>query len=143
MAGLIPFHRNRHNIGYPFRTMLDDFFGDGWMTEGGPAGMFRLDVRESDADYTVYAELPGVRREEIALETADGCLTITVSRDEDKQDERSGYVHRERRTASARRSVYLAGAANEGATAELKDGVLTVTIPKEAGTERRRQIQIS
>ena len=85
MAGLIPFNRKNSNLTpanagtNDFYNMLDDFFNDSWMP--GRSLMrdtFKIDIQESDKDYLLEAELPGVKKEEIELSIDNDNLCITV-----------------------------------------------------------------
>jgi len=120
-----------------FDAMLSDFFRDSLFTAepdadrpDRPVSDFRLDVSESGDAYTVYADLPGVAKESVALDLQEGVLTIDVTRGEKAEDETAGYIHRERRVSSMRRRLRLRDAAQDGADARLENGVLTVTVPK-------------
>ena len=145
MAGLIPFNRRRNQLipVNPF-NMMDDFFNDAW-----PLGRnlmndtFKVDVRESDSAYTIEADMPGVRKEEINLSLDDNRLTISVVRNESVEEEKENYVHRERRSTSMQRSLYIADAGEEGIDANLNEGVLKIVIPKKSSTVRAKQIEIN
>jgi HSP20 family protein len=90
-----------------------------------------LDIHESDHEYVVTIELPGVRKEDLSVEVNDGILSVrgekTSGKDEKK--ERSRWV--ERTYGSFHRAFTLpANAANDRIDASFKDGVLNVRIPK-------------
>jgi len=103
---------------------------------------FRLDVRENDKEYAVDADLPGVKKEEVELGLDDGRLTIAVNREENVEDSRVGYIHRERRCTSMSRSLYLPDAQPEGVKAKLDNGVLTMTVSKMEKKESNKKIEI-
>jgi len=111
--------------------MLNDFFGDSLMSPGRSLlrDTFKIDIDETEQDYRVEAELPGVAKEEIDLNADDKSLCITVNRTEEVK---RNFIHRERRFISMSRRVRLAGANLDDIKAKLEDGVLTVTIPKMA-----------
>jgi HSP20 family protein len=103
----------------------------------GAAGFvadFPVDLQEDKDNAYVRAELPGVKREDLKVETADGALTISASR-----KQKDG----ENETAVAlSRSVSLpADVQVDKVTAAYENGVLTVTLPK-AEALRPRQIEI-
>ena len=141
---LVPYDRRRGPLtGGFFGGMMDDFFRDAFTPFGSTfRDTFKVDVKESDAEYTVMAEMPGVQKDEISLDLRAGTLTVSVARDEEKQEEKDRYIHKERRYASMRRSLYLPGAADEGVDAELKNGVLTVIVPKGAKPDPAKKIEI-
>lgn len=144
MSGLIPFNRRRiANANNDFYNMLDDFFSAPWPTARSlQTDTFKVDVKENDQGYAVEADLPGVKKEEISLNAEDGRFTISINRNEEVESNNDGYLHRERRVCSMSRSMYLADADDDNITAKLEDGVLRIAIPKAAGKEKRRQIEI-
>jgi HSP20 family protein len=126
-----------------FYNMLDDFFADGSSARRNLArDTFKIDVEETQEDFRIQAELPGVKKEEINLELNEGRLTISVRKEENVEEEKRNYLHRERRLASMSRSVYLADAAAEGIKAKLEDGILTIVVAKEQKTNKTFSIAI-
>ena len=90
-----------------------------------------MDVSETEKDIVVRASLPGFKKEDVSIEVHDGVLTINARRDEEKEEQAERYHRRERRMTSMSRSVALPAAVqDEKAKAELKDGVLSLTLPK-------------
>lgn len=147
MSGLIPFNRNRSIMratGFEdFYNMLDDFFTDMKPSSRNLInGSFKLDVRENENEYLLDAELPGVKKEEIKIDLNDGKFTISVQREENIDEKKDNYLHRERRFGSMQRSIYLADIKNEGIVAKFENGILEVTIPKKSLPEKTQQIQI-
>ena len=100
-----------------------------------------VDVEETDDAYVIEAELPGVKREDVNIELIGNELTITG---EIKERERKGVVRRQtRRTGRFDYRVTLPDQVDgDKIDANLKDGVLTVRVPKSERAQRR-QIQIS
>ncbi len=147
MANLVPGNRGNRglaNTGFEeLYNMLDDFFTDPWM--GGRRAIrdsFRVDVQAADKEYTVEAEIPGVKKEEVQIDMNDGNLSITVQRNEKAEDEGKNYIHRERRYTSMSRTIYLGDAACEGIHAKLEGGVLHVTVPRQPQVENSHRIEI-
>lgn len=126
-----------------FSSMLDDFFFDDFPSKQSLSGTsFRLDIRDQDGAYQIDAELPGVSKDEIKLELNDNLLSITVERQEETEENKGNYLHRERRIGSMRRTVRLADAKADAISAKFENGVLQVTVPKEDAANRMRQIEI-
>jgi HSP20 family protein len=148
MAGLIPFNR-KYVATLPtgfenFYNMLDDFFSDGSGFRRNLAkDTFKLDVEEIEGAFKIQAELPGVKKEEIGLELEDGKLTISVKKEESLEEDRKNYIHRERRSSSMTRSVYLGDAKAEGIKARLEDGILSILIEKEQKVIKAIPIEIN
>lgn len=150
MSGMIPFNRNRktelQSPGYDsfYRNMLDDFFSDGFpFRRNLSSDTFKLDVEEDEKTYKISAELPGVKKEEISLAIDDGRLKILVSRDENEEEKTGNYLHRERRYCSMERNIYLADADAGAVKAELKDGVLNISVPKKEKKDTSIQIDVT
>ena len=67
----------------------DDFFNMPSLMQNGmfSSGGFKMDVKENDSNYTIEAELPGVNKEDIALDFNNGNLYIAVNHQDDFNDE--------------------------------------------------------
>lgn len=93
-----------------------------------------VDVRDGDEEFVIVADLPGFEKEDIDLAIDERTLVISTSREthEESDDESGEYIRRERRHESMRRTLRLPETVMaDDATASYKNGVLTVTIPKE------------
>jgi len=90
-----------------------------------------VDIRETDDALVVQAELPGIDKKDVNLEVKDGVLTISGERRYEK-DVKEENVHRiERSYGSFTRSFSLPRNIDaEKVNAEMKDGVLSVRLPK-------------
>jgi HSP20 family protein len=134
---------------FPLEPMSELFQGLFRPLRGAPDGDapladIKVDVAESDTAYTVKAELPGVEKNDIDVKI-DGNLVSISAKVERKQELKEGerVVRRERYSGSVSRSFSLASEINEvSATAEYKDGVLSLTLPKKA-TSGSKHLQIS
>lgn len=122
-------------------NFLDDFFrdvapgfyikplhGDSLPTPD----QIKVDVKETDKNYTVHAEIPGVKKEEIQV-LIDG--NVVTLRSEVKQEDRSGddekMLRSERYYGSVSRSFQLPQDIDQAeAKAKYDNGVLTLTLPK-------------
>ena len=104
-----------------------------------PTGI-RLDVTESDSAYTVKAELPGVDKQNIDVKIDGSVVSIAAKIERDtelKEGER--VVRRERYSGAVSRSFSLASDIDDAAaSAQYKDGVLTLTLPKKAAASSKR-----
>jgi len=100
----------------------------------------KVDVAENNGAYTVTAELPGVKKDDIQV-TIDGAevtLTAEVKREKEvTQDER--VLHTERVFGKVTRSFTLPQEVDEAkAEAKFRDGVLELTLPKKAAAARKQ-----
>ena len=147
MSGLIPFNRKRNdlmNIGFDdFSNMLDDFFTGSWPIQRSLAGdTFKIDIQDNDTEYTIEAELPGVKKEDVEITLNDGRLNISVKKEEVSENKSKKYIHRERKYAQMSRSILLADADDEGIKAKLEEGVLTIRVPKKQHEDTSKRIMI-
>jgi HSP20 family protein len=147
MTGLIPFNRKYGAtlpVGFEdFYNVLDDFFSDGAGVRRNLArDTFKLDVEETPEAFKIQAELPGVKKEEIGLELNEGILTIAVKKEENSEEEKKNYIHRERRVTSMARHIRLSETSTDGIKARLEDGILTVVVEKEKKTNKAVSINI-
>jgi HSP20 family protein len=107
----------------------------------GPAGWAPpVDLHETPGEYVITAELPGMRREDLQIHMHDGRLTLSGVRRE--REEACEQYHRvERGHGSFSRSFQLPLPVDaDHITADLRDGVLTVTCPKADMPSRRIDI---
>jgi HSP20 family protein len=131
-----PFHR----LDRDFRTLLNfPFFARENEEFFAPA----VDVRETDKEYQIKAELPGLEKDQVKLAFDEGVLTISGERREQKE-EKSARTHRiECAYGEFSRSIQLPGGVDTAKiSAEMKSGVLTVHCPK-SGNANLRQIAIN
>lgn len=100
----------------------------------------RVNVAETEGEFEVTVELPGIKPEEIKVELTDGQLSISGERSEEKEEKEKTYHRVERHYGSFRRVIPLPEAVDsEKIKAEGRNGILTVTIPK---TEQAKPKQI-
>jgi HSP20 family protein len=148
MSGLVPFNKKRRSLMSrdfddfgDFYNMVDDLFNFNWPSKNNIAS-FRVDVQEDENKYLVEAELPGVDKNEVNIEINEGNLNISVKREENINEEKKNYIHKERRYSSMSRSIYLSDAKSEGIKANLENGVLKITVPKESKPNNSVKIDI-
>lgn len=89
------------------------------------------DVMEEDEKVVVTTDLPGVDREDVELNLKDNVLVISAGKGNEEEAEKEGYLRKERSFMRYYREIPLPnGVTEEGATAQLKNGVLTINLPK-------------
>lgn len=137
MFGLIPHRRRSNELQSGFFdemnriwSLMDRFFDE---SLGFSSGYYpiRADVKETENEYIVEAELPGVKKENIQVDVKDNTLTIKVEQKEEINEKRENYIRKERRMGTLCRSFYLDNIKEEGIKAKFNNGVLTITLPKE------------
>ena len=101
------------------------------------------DVAEEDNKVIVTTDLPGIDKENVELNLRENLLVISAQKGKEEETEKEGYLRKERSFMRYYREIPLPDYVTEdGATAQLKNGVLTVTLPKtKAVTEKRIQIE--
>jgi HSP20 family protein len=112
-------------------------FGD---DKGGPDAFAPLmDVTETDREYVVKMDVPGIPKENLSINLEDHQLVVRGERSEEKKEENENRIVVERRYGSLFRSLGLPKAASEEEVdAEVKDGVLTIRIKKVEEAKPRR-----
>ncbi len=106
----------------------------------------RTDVKESDVDYELDVDLPGLKKEDISVTLDDGYLTIKAKCDRSEKEGagKKNYVHRERFSGVSSRSYYLGSVEEDKIEASFTDGVLHIVVPKkiEKPVTNGRRIEI-
>lgn len=99
-----------------------------------------IDVSESDNEFSVRVDIPGVRKDDVSVTVENGVLTISAERmteTEDKDEDR--IIRQERRTGKYQRSLRLGVDIDESnVKATHKDGVLQVVLPKAEKVKPKR-----
>jgi HSP20 family protein len=104
-----------------------------WETETQPL-QIKVDVEENDKAYTVKAEIPGVKKEDINVQIEGNQVSITAESKQEKDVKENGKVIRsERYYGSLYRTFTLGQDVDQGAaSAKYADGILQLTLPKKA-----------
>ena len=130
----------------PFDVAFRDFFRNmmqptSFELEAAPE--IRLDLKETEKAYTVHAEIPGVKKEEIEVSIDGNVVSIRAEVKREKDEKGETMLRSERYYGAMMRSFTLATDVDEkAATAKYTDGVLELTLPKKAGSgSRRLQVQ--
>jgi HSP20 family protein len=90
-----------------------------------------FDVKESDKAYTFKADLPGLKESDVEISLTGNRLTVSGEREEEERDESDRYFAYERSYGAFSRTFTLPGGVDaEHVQAEMKNGVLTVSVPK-------------
>ena len=149
MFGLVPFtSKNVPARQDSFQSLFDIFnepFFNDFPMQSFSSGKFKVDVKDNGNDYELTAELPGLKKEDISLDYTNGYLTISAQRNEEKNDtdDKGNYLRRERHFGSMSRSFYIDDVDETKITAEFKDGILKIDLPKSAAqTPQVKQIPI-
>jgi len=105
----------------------------------------KLDLKEADKEFTVLAEIPGVKKEDITVDVEGDTVSVRAEvkqEKEEKKDEK--IVHSERSYGMVSRTFSLPVEVDDKAVkAEYRDGVLKLTLPKKANGAGARRITVS
>ena len=147
MTNLIPFNRKNNRIApsrlEDFHSVIDDFFSDNWVPGRSLLrDTFKVDIQETNQEYVIEAELPGIIKDEITLNVEDESLCISVNRSEELNQDEKNYIHRERRVVSMSRRIHLAHSKKDEIKAKLEDGILKITVPKQEQVDYSQKIEI-
>ncbi len=102
----------------------------------GTAGTYRgwipaMDLIETESDYVLRADLPGLSEDDVNIEFEDGVLTVSGERKFEHEERKDSYRRVERASGSFRRSLTLPdGVDPEAVKATFERGVLEVHVPK-------------
>ena len=135
---LVPYSRKNHSVYNPFQDFDDlekAFFSDRSL------GELKTDIKDLGE-----ADLPGFKKEDIHVDVKDNTLSITAERHSEfeQKDKKNSYLRCERSFGSYSRSFDVSGIDCANIKAAYKDGVLTLTLPKqkkEEPTGRRLEIE--
>ncbi len=142
---LLPLIRKTEN---PIVSQLfEDFFNDfpiaGYSAETGGKWIPAVDILEKEGNLVLRAELPGMTEKQIELKLEGDTLTLKGERKLDKEDKKNNYQRVESYYGSFTRSFRLPETVDlDKISADYKNGVLTVTIPRRPEV-RPREIPVS
>ena len=104
------------------------------------AMQIKLDVKENEKDYTVHAEIPGVKKEDIHVTIEGNQVSISAEVKKEKEEKEGAKVIRsERYFGKVFRSFNLGHDIDDAAAkAKYADGVLELTLPKKAGAAAKK-----
>lgn len=104
-----------------------------------------VDIEESEATYTIKADLPGMEKNDVAITVENGSLKIEGEKKTEQKREKGRYYHLERSYGKFSRSFALPeGVDAELITASMNHGVLELTIPKtEKAKPRSIEVKIN
>jgi HSP20 family protein len=123
----------------PFRSSIDELFRDFSMmpTMRGieAAPRIRMDVSESEKEYLIKADIPGVQKEDIKIAVNGNQVSISAEVKEEKEANSAGVLRSERYYGQQSRTFTLPQEVDDqNAQAKYESGVLQLTLPKKSGT---------
>ena len=91
--------------------------------------------KETDNEYLVSAELPGVNKNDISLDYKNNTLTISAKREEVHDESKDSYIRKERSYGQFSRSFYFDNVKQDKIRAKFENGELKIILPKEVKTK--------
>ena len=137
-GSLFDLHRRMNRL---FDNLLEQGDGDGAALGRATLAPPALDIAQNDKQIEITAELPGVKEEDIDLSIEDGVLTLSGEKKSERKDEERGYSERSYGRFE-RRLALPSDIDDEQCSAEFRDGVLRIVIPKAAEKQRGRRIPL-
>ena len=152
LKSLIPVGRQREmartdNPFFSLQREIDRLFEDftrGFPAMGSGQGTVSamvptMDVAETDKEYEITAELPGLEEKDVQINVADNVLTIKGEKKAEKEEKDKNYRLVERSYGSFERSLQLPDGVNADAIkAHIDKGVLKVVVPKPAPSQVKK-----
>ncbi|MEI6758143.1 MAG: Hsp20/alpha crystallin family protein [Chlorobium sp.] len=119
-------------------------FDDIWSGAQMPAApAFKVDISEDENAFHIDAELPGITKEQIALNIEEDVLTIKAERKQETEENKKDYHRVERMYGSFSRSFNLGEMIDQdNIQADFDNGMLIVTLPKAAPVKKTKEISI-
>jgi HSP20 family protein len=125
-------------------SIFDDEFFTGLNSRNNT--MPAVNVREDEKSYTLDLAIPGIDKKDLKIDMNDDVLTISSEVKNESEDSKNGYKRKEFSYSSFCRSFYIPENVNQDKIgANYKDGILTVTLPKEEEEKNKiaRTIEIA
>ena len=123
-------------------SIFDQFFGRGSDDDTSAVWAPRTDLSETDDAFRIRLDVPGMTKDDIAINLQNNTLTVSGERSSERQEDGEEYVRVERAFGTFHRTFTLPDAVDpDRVEATYDEGVLTINVPK---TEKstRRQIEI-
>jgi HSP20 family protein len=123
---------------------LADFFGSvgrlvNFEEDWGSAPRLEIDVEDKPECFEIKANLPEVKKEDVNIDLEGNRLTISVTQSENKESSGKNYLIKERRSGYAARTLALpAEITHDDISASLRDGVLYVSVRKQAEKQNKK-----
>jgi len=105
---------------------------------------FGTDILDDGDSYRLVADLPGFKKEDINISVEGDRLCISAERKQENEENKDGYLRRERSYGSYSRCFDISAIEADGISGSYADGVLTLTLPKRAELKpAQRRIELS
>ena len=139
-----PLSRIRDEFDRMFDETPNNTFGSRLMQKFYETADPVVELRDKKDEYELVAEVPGMSSEDIEIKLSDGMLRLSGEKSESHEEEGESFMFSERHYGSFERAIKLPnGIDHEKISADAKDGLLTIHIPKSAeARQKERKIPI-
>lgn len=120
---------------YDFDSMFDTFLT--------PSENMKCDIYEKDGSYYIEADMPGISKEDVKVDYDNGYLTISAETNSSEEEKSKDFIRQERFYGSMERKFYVGEVNDDEISANFKDGVLKVQVPKETVKKTNKTIEIN
>lgn len=135
-------NRTLRNLQREVDSLFDRFFNRAGDDGSSAVWAPQTDLLETDEDFQLRLDVPGMSKEDIDINLQNGTLTVSGERTSERTDEGDDYVRVERAFGNLHRTFTLPDAVDhENIEATYEDGVLSIHVPK-TEESTRRQIEI-
>ena len=145
MSTLIRYERPMNTLA----SLFDDFWGNNVFEavnrEVTTGSWPKVDIEESDKEYTIKADLPGLEKKEVNITVENGTLRIEGEKKEERKHEKDRYYHLERSYGKFCRTFALPDDIDaQKISAAMNNGVLQLSLPKsEKAKPRSIEVKVS
>ncbi|MFA5692818.1 MAG: Hsp20/alpha crystallin family protein [Acholeplasmataceae bacterium] len=116
------------------QDLLSNFFDD--VTDYNvfsKNSLMKTDIKELEDSFELLVELPGFKKEDVRVSVDNKYLNIEANREYLKEEDKdTKFIRRERYYGTIKRSFYVSNITIDEIKGEFKDGILTLTVPKES-----------
>jgi HSP20 family protein len=133
-----------------FRREFDDMFNVWWplaptrLRVGVPSIRYpSIDIVDKGDEYVLTADLPGMTKDQLNVQLTEKGIKISAQSQEDREETGENYVMKERSTTAFRRQLaFPEGVKPNKAEAEMKNGILTIKLPKKEPTPKPKVVKL-
>jgi HSP20 family protein len=127
--------RDMMNVQDEMNRLFDRFFGKELWDEDEQLSQMNwfpvVDIKENKDEFAIFAELPGMKKEDVHITFSDGKLVIEGERKKEQEEKEANYHRVERSYGKFCRTFQLpSGIQANKIAADFKDGILKIKLPK-------------
>ena len=140
--GLIKYNTNDYRPA-SFRSLVDRFFNDEFAGGSLPTFSPKVDISESEKEFEIQIHVPGMSKDDFKIDLNEDQITISGERKFKNENKEKNFHSVESYYGSFNRSFYLPDVINrDQVDASYKDGILTLTLPKDEKKVTKKQIAV-